>query len=86
MIAICNGAELVAGLTTDISIPTGRQWIPVGMTVEYLAKVKTDFRVIAEAEDIDWTVIGIIIVPVSAYNIENKKVFSAEISMKVGEL
>src|SRR3979409_1646518 len=28
-IAMCNGAELVAGLATDVSIPVGRRWIPI---------------------------------------------------------
>jgi acyl-coenzyme A thioesterase PaaI-like protein len=37
-IALCNMAELSAGMMTDVSIPPGMRWIPKGMTVEYLAK------------------------------------------------
>ncbi|MET0327665.1 MAG: hotdog fold domain-containing protein [Luteimonas sp.] len=37
-IALCNLAELIGGLTTDVSIPTSMRWIPKGMTVEYLKK------------------------------------------------
>jgi len=37
-IALCNLAELVGGLTTDVSIPASMRWIPKGMTVEYLKK------------------------------------------------
>ena len=37
-IALCNLAELIGGLTTDVSIPASMRWIPKGMTVEYLKK------------------------------------------------
>ena len=37
-IALCNLAELTAGIGTDVSIPREMRWIPKGMTVRYLAK------------------------------------------------
>lgn len=37
-IALCNLAELIGGLTTDVSLPSSMRWIPRGMTVEYLKK------------------------------------------------
>lgn len=37
-IALCNLAELSAGVMTDVTIPSGMRWIPKGMTVEYLKK------------------------------------------------
>jgi acyl-coenzyme A thioesterase PaaI-like protein len=37
-IALCNLAELCAGLMTDASLPRGMRWIPKGMTVRYLKK------------------------------------------------
>ena len=37
-IALCNLAELCAGLMTDVSIPCDMRWIPKDMTVRYLAK------------------------------------------------
>ncbi len=37
-IALCNLAEFIGGLTTDVSIPPSMRWIPKGMTVEYLKK------------------------------------------------
>ena len=37
-IALCNLAEFVGGLTTDVSIPASMRWIPKGMRVEYLRK------------------------------------------------
>lgn len=39
-IALCNLAELCAGLMTDISVPSGMRWIPREMTVKYLKKAK----------------------------------------------
>ncbi|HEY0661074.1 MAG TPA: hotdog fold domain-containing protein [Lysobacter sp.] len=37
-IALCNLAELAAGVMTDATIPAGMRWIPKGMRVEYLKK------------------------------------------------
>jgi len=84
-IAICNGAELVAGLITDVSIPENHRWIPVAMQVEYLAKAMTDLRIVASGKDIDWSVLGRIAVPVEAFDGTDKKVFTAEITMQVSE-
>lgn len=39
-IALCNLAELTAGVVTEASLPTSMRWIPKGMTVQYLAKAK----------------------------------------------
>lgn len=37
-IALCNLAELCAGLVTDVSVPADMRWIPKEMTVRYLKK------------------------------------------------
>ncbi|HZY34791.1 MAG TPA: hotdog fold domain-containing protein [Rhodanobacter sp.] len=37
-IALCNLAELSAGVMTDATLPADMRWIPRGMTVEYLKK------------------------------------------------
>jgi acyl-coenzyme A thioesterase PaaI-like protein len=37
-IALCNLAELCAGVMTDASIPDDMRWIPKGMTVSYLKR------------------------------------------------
>ena len=39
-IALCNLAELSAGVMTDASLPASMRWIPKGMTGEYLKKAK----------------------------------------------
>ena len=37
-IALCNLAELAAGVMTDATLPPSMRWIPKGMAVEYLKK------------------------------------------------
>ena len=46
-IALCNLAELTAGVMTDASLPPGMRWIPKGMSVQYLKKAKGTLRGIA---------------------------------------
>jgi acyl-coenzyme A thioesterase PaaI-like protein len=46
-IASCNLAELAAGMLTDVSIPATHRWLPVAMSVEYLAKASTDMKATA---------------------------------------
>jgi len=46
-IALCNLAELCAGVMTDASLPHDMRWIPKGMTVAYLKKAKGTLRGIA---------------------------------------
>lgn len=82
-IALCNAAELAAGMMTDVSIPTGARWIPKGMTVEYLAKAKTDVTAVANGEALDWQTEGDKIVPVDVHDAEGRKVFTARITMNV---
>ena len=46
-IALCNLAELCAGVMTDASLPPGMRWIPKGMTVQYLKKAVGTMRGVA---------------------------------------
>ena len=82
-IAMCNAAELVGGIATEVSTPDDTRWIPEGMTVEYLVKAKTDLVVKCEAGEIDFSQTGKIKVPVAAYNDEGVKCFTALITMNV---
>lgn len=82
-IALCNAAELVAGTMTNVSIPDGARWIPVGMQVKYLAKAKSDVTAIADGSDIDWSVAGDIEVPVLVKDVDGNKVFTAVITMNI---
>jgi len=46
-IALCNLAEFIGGLTTEVSLPASMRWIPKGMVVEYLKKAMGPMRAIA---------------------------------------
>lgn len=46
-IALCNLAELSAGVMTDATIPADMRWIPKGMSVDYLKKAAGELRGIA---------------------------------------
>lgn len=46
-IALCNAAELAAGLCSEASLPTSMRWIPKGMDVKYLAKARGRMRAVA---------------------------------------
>jgi acyl-coenzyme A thioesterase PaaI-like protein len=82
-IALCNAAEFVGGLMTDVSIPSGARWIPKGMTVEYLAKAKSDVRAVADGSQLDWSTPGDKEVTVDVFDVDNLKVFTARITMNV---
>lgn len=85
-IAMCNGAELVAGLTTDVSIPDGRRWIPVEMHVRYLAKAQTDVSVVCDGRDVDWSKLGNINAPVKVMDTADRVVCEATITMNITPL
>lgn len=82
-IAICNMAELAAGVMTDATMPASHRWIPRGMTVDYLNKA--DSQLTAEAvlealpafdeESFD------LVVPVSVRDANGDEVVHARITM-----
>jgi len=82
-IAMCNLAEISAGIMTDVSIPDTCRWIPIGMNVKYLAKAKTALRAIADGKRIDWETPGEKEVPVSILDSEGTEVCAASIFVKV---
>ena len=49
-IAMCNMAEVAAGIMTDVTIPPTHRWIPKGMTVEYLKKAETHLHAVTELQ------------------------------------
>jgi len=49
-IALCNLAELSAGVMTDATLPADLRWIPKGMTVEYLKKAVGTMDSVASAD------------------------------------
>ena len=82
-IAMCNAAELVAGTLTDATLPKGFRWIPKGMTVQYIAKAKTDIRAVATSEGVDFSEPGDKVVAVDVFDTDDKIVFHADITMDV---
>lgn len=84
-IALCNAAELTAGMMTDVTIPSRMRWIPRGMTVEYLAKAKGTLRAeatpasaaVEAASGYAWPVNA------SVRNVAGDEVFRARIDMWV---
>ena len=82
-IAMCNAAELAGGMMTDVSIPAKSRWIPVGMTVKYLKKAKTDLIAVADGSAIDWDTEGNVVVPVVLKDKAGETVFTAEITMNL---
>lgn len=82
-IAMCNAAELVAGVMTDVSVPEGARWLPTGMTVSYLAKAKSDLRAVADGSELDWESSGEKLVPVDVFDADGNKVFTARITINV---
>ena len=73
----------MAGTLTDATLPDHMRWIPKGMTVQYLAKAKTDIRAVATAEGVDFSEAGDKVVAVDIYDTEGTKVFRADITMDV---
>lgn len=82
-IALCNLAELTAGVMTDASLPKGMRWIPKGMTVQYLKKAKGRMRGVATptipllASDSGYE----LPVNVDVFDPAGERVFNAEIRM-----
>jgi acyl-coenzyme A thioesterase PaaI-like protein len=82
-IAMCNMAELSAGLMTEVSVANGSRWIPAGMEVQYLKKAKTHLTAVADGSAIDWSQPGEVIVPVAVTDAKNELVFIAQVRMSV---
>ena len=82
-IAMCNMAELAAGLMTDASIPHSMRWIPKGMEVNYFKKAKTNLKAIAKGDGLDWQTEGDVVVPVEVIDDQQKLVFTADITMNL---
>ncbi len=84
-IALCNLAEFVGGLTTDVSIPARMRWIPRGMTVEYLKKATGTLRAVATPEFPPYQADAGYALPMNVlvHNAQDQLVFRAVISMWV---
>lgn len=84
-IAMCNLAELAAGVMTDATLPPSMRWIPKGMTVEYLHKAIGTLRgtAVPEAALVESTAAYALPVAVTVMNAAGEIVFRARVSMWV---
>lgn len=83
-IAMCNMAELAAGMMTEVTIPRTHRWIPKGMTVRYLRKATTDLVAVASPDAvIVWSSSLDYPVRVLVRDAEDELVFEAIVTMRV---
>ena len=54
-IALCNGLEAAMGALAEVTIPSGKRWIPKGMDIAYTAKATSDIVCSAETDPEQWT-------------------------------
>jgi len=84
-IALCNLAELVAGLMVEASLPPSMRWIPRGMEVEYLKKAVGRIHATATpgADPVEATQAYALPVQVEARDAAGEVVFRARVAMWV---
>ena len=83
-IAMCNAAELAAGMATEAGIPASMRWIPKGMSVRYLKKALGELRASARIPEIrDPSAAQDLHVIVEVRNVADELVFDADITMWV---
>lgn len=82
-IALCNLAEFIGGLTTEVSVPASMRWIPKGMQVEYLKKAVGTMQAVAIPDgDLHESAEGYALpVQVSVTDASGDTVFRASIDM-----
>ena len=81
-IAMCNLAELAAGVMTEVSIPASMRWLPKGMTVRYTAKANSDITGYAEVAPDAWKP-GEVVVKVWATDTAGTTVIDGTITLHV---
>lgn len=69
----------------EASIPKHRRWIPVGMTVNYVAKAKTDLTATCDLSAVEWDTCDEVICQVSVRDTSDVEVMNAAITMKVSD-
>lgn len=84
-IAMCNAAELAAGVCLDVSLHDDFRWIPVGMQVQYLKMAKTNLTATCQLDDYQWSAAQDVVLPVSVTDSNGAEVFHADITMRISE-
>lgn len=81
-IALCNLAELCAGLVIDSVMPSHLRWIPQGMQVRYLARARGTLRGQCQF-DAAAVHEGSVVLPVRVLDAQGVRVFEADIDFHV---
>lgn len=84
-IAMCNLCEFTGGILMEASIPKHRRWIPVGMTVNYVKKAKTDLTATCDLSSVEWDTCDKVICHVSVRDTNDVEVMNAAITMLVSD-
>lgn len=85
-IALCNLAELSAGLATDASVRLDQRWIPKAMTVNYLKKAQGTLTAVATITGVDELKHAAeILAFVEVSNQLKEIVFTAQVSMWISD-
>ena len=82
-IASCNLCEFAAGICMESSIPKHKRWIPIGMTVQYLKKAKTDLTAECDLSMTDWETTTEVPCKVDVKDKDGQLVVTATITMNV---
>ena len=69
----------------EASIPKHRRWIPVGMTVNYVKKAKTDLTAVCDLSSVQWETCDKVICNVSVTDTNGVEVMNAAITMLVSD-
>lgn len=81
-LAMGNLAEMCAGTCIEATLPSHLRWIPKRMTVEYLAKARTNLKGICRLDEAAIQ-IGENVVAVDVFDEKGTIVFHADITMHV---
>ena len=69
----------------EASIPKNRRWIPVGMTVNYVKKAKTNLTALCDLIAVKWDTCDKVICQVSVREKDDVEVMNAAITMLVSD-
>jgi acyl-coenzyme A thioesterase PaaI-like protein len=82
-IAMCNLAELAAGVMMEASVPNTMRWLPKGMTVRYLKKATTQLKCEATGTNIVHAPACDVIVRAVVRDAHNVVVCEADVTMHI---
>jgi hypothetical protein len=82
-IAIGALAQLAASLVIEVSVPEGLQWNARGLTIEHLLETSMEAVAVARLDKLDWGQPGLVGVPVTVSDGQNREIARAVVSFAV---